>query len=162
MTQILEKNADQASTVCPVGEFVVSSGKLVVSDPCYKRGTWCSGVIAPVKNGTWRATIEITDEGRALTAQCEKPVGEMEAAPFEVGVDSAQAGIFCDSVYPSSKNPNPEFYERCCDATQTGSESAGIVMGRGVAASSQDDGSYSAFVGRDKSGAAVAVRIEFY
>jgi len=162
MTQILEKTVDQTSTVSQIGEFVVSSNKLIVSDPCYEKGTWCSGLIAPVKNGTWRATIEITDEGRALTAKCEEPVGEMEEAPFEVGVDSAQAGIFCDSLYPSPENPNREFYERCCEATQTSPESAGIVMGRGVVANSQDDGSYSAFVGQDEKGAAVAVRIKFY
>lgn len=141
-------------------DFVVTSGKLIISDPCYKRRTWCAGVVERVKNGTWHATIKMTPEGRALIAVCqeERYVGKMKKRRFEVGVDSAQVGIFCDSLYPSRKNPNPGFYETCCEADK-GHLRAGLVMGRGVVCFT-DDGSYTAFVGRNKEGLAVAVRIE--
>lgn len=141
-----------------VDEFVVGSGKLIVSDPCYSRDI--APVVEKAKNGIWRATVEITGDGRTLTAVCEKetPVGETEE--LEVGVDSAQAGIFCASVYPSEEDPNPDFYRTCCDATLKGASNAGIIMMRGVVSTTADDGCYTAFVGRNKDGFAVAVRIE--
>jgi hypothetical protein len=141
--------------------FQVTSGKLVISDPCYPRGTWCAGVVERVKNGTWHATVSMTPEGRALTALCEgeEYVGTMKKRHFEVGVDSAQLGIFCDSLFPSRKNTNPEFREACRDA-YTENLRAGVVLGRGVVCFT-DDGSYTAFVGRNKDRLAVAVRIEF-
>lgn len=101
-----------------------------------------------------------SSEGRALVAMCqeEKYVGKMRKRRFEVGVDSAQVGIFCDSLYPSRKNPNPGFYEACCEADK-GQLRPGLVMGRGVVCFT-DDGSYTAFVGRNKEGLAVAVLVE--
>ena len=43
--------------------FVIKSGKIMLSDPCYDLGTIYQGVIDKVKNGVWIAdTIE--DGGR--------------------------------------------------------------------------------------------------
>lgn len=141
-------------------DFEVTSGRLIISDPCYSRRTWCAGAVERVKNGVWHASVETTPEGRALVAVCDKeePVGKMMRRRFEVGVDSAQVGIFCDSLYPSRKNPNPGFYEACREAFKSTSR-AGLVMGRGVVCFT-DDGSCTAFVGRNKDRLAVAVRIE--
>ena len=36
-----------------VGGFEVKSGKLMVSDPCYKKDTWCQKVLNDVRNGKW-------------------------------------------------------------------------------------------------------------
>lgn len=141
-----------------IDDFVVTSEALIVSDPCW--APMSAHKVERATKGLWRATVEITPESRILAAVCEgeKPFEELEQ--FEVGVDSAQAGIFCESLYPTEEKPTPGFYEACCHATQ-GESRAGIIMGRGVVASSTDDGAYKAFVGRNKEGFAVAVRIEF-
>jgi hypothetical protein len=35
----------------PVGKFYIKSGKVMVSDPCYKIGTWCQGTLKNIKKG---------------------------------------------------------------------------------------------------------------
>jgi Protein of unknown function (DUF3892) len=141
-----------------VGYFKVTSGELIISDPCYRPG---SGSVKPAKNGKWRATVETTPEGRALVAMCEdeEPVDGMKIAGFEVGVDSAQAGIFCAGAYPSEKNPKPGFYKACCETPRKSGLNAAIVKHRGVVVGT-DDGSYRAFVGQNGKGQAVSIRIE--
>jgi hypothetical protein len=141
-----------------VGEFMVASGKLIISDPCYQRGMWCAGVIENAKNGNWQVTVEITDRGRTLVATCEGPVGEMKKAPFHGSVDSAQVGIFCDSLFPSPWNPSPGFHKGCCEAVELDEVEAGIVLGGG-AVSSVLEGTYRAYVGRNRDKQAVAVQI---
>lgn len=37
----------------PSNTFVVSSGALRVTDPCYDADTWCAGTLDDVKNGIW-------------------------------------------------------------------------------------------------------------
>lgn len=47
----------------PIETFIVSSGSLRVTDPCYDTETWCAGTVDDVSNGTWSAF--------AGTAHCE-------------------------------------------------------------------------------------------
>jgi hypothetical protein len=141
-----------------IGEFMVASGKLIVSDPCYSRGMWCAGVIENARNSTWRVTLETTGRGhRTLTASCASPLGEMRKAPFRGAVDSGQVGIFCDSLFPTPWNPSPGFHQSC-EAAGLGELQTGIVLGGGVVASLLETG-YRAFVGRDRDRQAVAVQI---
>jgi len=91
-----------------LGTFVVTSGKFVVSDPCYKRGTWCMGVLDNVRNGKWEAEAVRSNEGSwgervaeliAYTGRAPKRDAAWEKCEFEIGVDSGQAGIFDDAHY---------------------------------------------------------------
>jgi hypothetical protein len=92
-------------------QFEVTSGKMVLSDPCYKLGTWCQGVIDNVKNGTWVGIIEQSDEGACgsrnsilislnVEAMKKNPrletqlMGGGELLGFDGGVDSGQFGHF--------------------------------------------------------------------
>jgi hypothetical protein len=43
-------------------KFEVTSGKMVLSDPCYTIPTWCQGVVDRVKNGTWVTEANKTDQ----------------------------------------------------------------------------------------------------
>lgn len=150
-----------------VGYFKVTSGQIVISDPCWapntkenkELGLWRAGAV-DAKNGTWRATVEPLPEGRALVAVCEKGEmdGEMEMADFEVGVDAAQVGMFCASAYPSPEKPKPGFHKACRE-TPRKHVGAAIIRHRGVIVGT-DDGSYRAFVGYNKDNVAVALRIE--
>ena len=87
-----------------LGQFNVSTGKMVVSDPIYTLGTWCQAVLENVKNGTWNATMEQSNEGdwgmrnAVLTALHETAVGFEESdwvpSDAQIGADSAQVGIY--------------------------------------------------------------------
>lgn len=47
----------------PLGQFEITSGKAVVSDPCYERNenTMILGVLNNVSNGTWAAHVHKTE-----------------------------------------------------------------------------------------------------
>ena len=92
-------------------KFEVTSGKMILSDPCYVVPTWCQGVVDNVKNGTWVGRVEHSDEGNwgvrnsilisiNLEAISKMPLLEQdlfsmgELLPFEGGVDSGQFGHF--------------------------------------------------------------------
>jgi len=92
-------------------KFEVTSGKMILSDPCYTLDTWCMGIIDNVKNGEWIGVIEQSDEGdwgvrnsmlisMSVDAMTKNPNLERELMtsgkplPFEGGVDSGQFGHF--------------------------------------------------------------------
>ena len=45
-----------------IGTFSLGT-KVMVSDPCYKLGTWCQGVLENVKSGIWEAYLKMIDTG---------------------------------------------------------------------------------------------------
>lgn len=102
------------------------SDKVVVSDPCYERGTWCMGIIENVKKGKWRTFVEYYDDGKWGTRVKNLIVSHNRATPtrirramdFEVGVDSGCAGVFCDSIYPMRENEN--WRDKVSDVTMEG------------------------------------------
>jgi hypothetical protein len=109
-----------------LGSIQLTSGKVVVSDPCYERGTWCMGGLSDVLPGTWETAIvhspacpadvtdiiarweynrvhELmaahTDHQELISAGAANDYSQWEVADFHVGVDSGQAGIFDDTFY---------------------------------------------------------------
>lgn len=146
-----------------------------ITDPCYSRGTWCMGEVK-TKPGVWYTAALMSDEGswgmrvKTLLAWHESSDDftaeyTLNKLPFEVGVDSGQAGIFCESIYPDGDTTGEygdlnAFYGKACAASDTGS-AFGIVDGRGVCSESgYGDGGYSAFAKFDGD-ECVAIRIEF-
>lgn len=111
---------------------ITLSEVVVVSDPCYSRGTWCAGTVNNMLPGTYVPMIVYSSEGysngrvaqlivhhESVTLQDLK---KGTCAKFIVGVDSGQAGIFCDSIYPHEENTGEysdktSFYGQCCEAT---------------------------------------------
>lgn len=160
-----------------VGEFDVESGALVVTDPCYDLGTWCAGKITGVLNGRWHASIDHLPDDPYYTSSIHivheshsHDVGSLEftLSPFEVGVDSGQAGFFDESIYPPGVRPNDsywngdEFYDECCYATCDSANGFGVIRGKGVVTRSGfGDGGYSCYVARDPGGHVVAAKIVF-
>jgi hypothetical protein len=106
--------------------------KVIVSDPCYTRGTWCHGSVEGLLPGKYNCIVTYSDEGSwgervsQLTVHHESvkvtQLRKGEVAEFTVGVDSGQAGIFCDSIYPEGEDigeysEKNSFYGACCNAT---------------------------------------------
>ena len=163
-----------------LGTFELTSPVLRISDPCYDRDVWCCGTIENCKPGSWETAVLMQDEGdwgirnAILVARHEESGPELEAfrkvlngkdktwqeCPFEVGVDSGQAGIFDDEHYqdnsifddmPVEKSCSDDiWYRHCCDITLS-SLSAGVLPYGVVSSSDYGDGGYAAFkhIGED-------------
>ena len=136
--------------------------RVMVSDPCYEVGTWCQGIV-PIKDGTYRAFVIVTDEGVWGKRNAElivlredtefsNPVMPFEPEPldFEVGVDSGQAGIF-NLPYYEKNQPDDSFdkegawYNRICEITLNGDECGTIDNEGVVSASGIGDGGYNCY-----------------
>jgi hypothetical protein len=160
-----------------VGKFEVKSGILVVTDPCYGRGTWCMGSLDNVKKGQWEGYALLSDEGEWGKRVAELVIHHTDRAllsedmdtaeEISVGVDSGQAGFFDDSIYPASKDEQGDygdlstFYGRACEATGSAC-GAGIVDGAGIVSSSGfGDGGYRCWTKRDAAGQVIGAKIVF-
>jgi len=164
----------------PPVTFKVDSGRLIVTDPCYTQGTWCSGLLTDVRQGVWEATALIVDSGDwggrvaklMVRHQEHDDLSEpQELCGFEVGVDSGQAGFFDFHIYPQGDETGDygdlsTFYGRACYATlgddrNEHSQCGGVVDGHGVATRSGfGDGGYDCYARRDN-GEVVAAMIVF-
>lgn len=115
--------------------FKITSGKMIVTDPCYDKQTWCQAKLDNVRNGTWYATAEYSDEGNwgervaglwvwHSDLKIENPSRDFpvcpEFIPADIGVDSGQAGFFDLDKYPDDPHKDDEFYNNVCDITLSG------------------------------------------
>jgi len=143
-----------------LGLFEVASGTVVISDPCYERGTWCAGELA-VKKGTWKAFVIFRDNrvGELLAYHTSINLSTLkgwEMLPFEVGVDSGQAGIFDDIVYAR----DDDAWYRSCSAITLKAPGAGVLKNGVVAESGHGDGSYNCYTSKLE-GEIIAIKIIF-
>ena len=148
----------------------IQLGKRVrVSDPCYGTGVWCSGAVDNVKEGTYNVDVEISDEGmwgkrvKSLTAIHSEYSGHsiIQKAPFEVGVDSGQAGIYDEDYYRqyhSEDDCNDDWYKEVCDLTDPFGTKDGKCV---VSSSGYGDGGYNCYLLRDKNNEVVGFQIVF-
>ncbi|MEC0093198.1 DUF4241 domain-containing protein [Paenibacillus macquariensis] len=164
-----------------LGNFELTSGQIVVSDPCYElnRDTIIMGVLDNVLNGTWVAQVgktEVRDWGEAcskLTAFHSSVAEQVEhlewvKCSFIVGVDSGQAGIFDINKYriPDSDvqetdtDTDSDWYLSCCDITESGHE-AGVLDGGVVSHTGMGDGTYGAYTATNNDNQVIAVKIIF-
>lgn len=115
--------------------FEITSGKMIVTDPCYDKETWCQAKLDNVKIGKWHATAEYSDEGEwgARVASIwvwhdslgiDNPGRDFpccnESIPADIGVDSGQAGFFDLEKYPDDPHKDDAFYNAVCKLTLAG------------------------------------------
>jgi hypothetical protein len=159
-----------------LGTFRVNSGKLRITDPCYETDVWCAGEI-PAVNGIWNAKIVITNEGmwgdRVQRLICThvgdgtKYYKNVKSAglPFEVGVDSGQAGVYDAEMFALNRggeyDDKSSFYGRVCEQTLGGSQ-GGVIEWGATSRSGYGDGGYSGYVRKLRNGKAIQVEIEFF
>ncbi|MBE9915685.1 DUF4241 domain-containing protein [Paenibacillus donghaensis] len=168
--------------IIPLGQFEVTSGKVVVSDPCYDLNpeTIIMGVLENVLNGNWNAEVhktEVRDWGEAcsrLIAFHDAFAGRQDELAwikgnFIVGVDSGQAGIFDVNKYrlpdPGVQEMEPDttdsdWYYVCCDLTGS-EEEAGVLDGGVVSHSGLGDGGYAAYYAVNDQNQIIGVKIIF-
>ena len=150
-----------------LGTFDIS-GKMRVSDPCYRPETWCSGVL-DTRPGRWEAAVLVLDSSTtggwgdrvAVIAvkheYCELPLSTdtinkslhnmylcgWKIADFEVGVDSGQAGFYDEDKFVARNGgDDDDWYDMVCDITLS-EQSAGVFDDGAVSSSGYGDGGYS-------------------
>lgn len=158
-----------------------TSGKLIVTDPCYERVSETDMLqsVVPVKPGKWFARIQTSDEGNWGSRVAELTANHHEnvLSPYwewygSCGVDSGQLGFFDYDKYPIGVNGYTaeyddvnNWYKKACNETyqeNNKEKKAGIVEGMGVNSSSGfGDGQYEVFVGRNDDGEIVAIKAVF-
>ena len=103
------------------------------TDPCYSRDTWCAVWNIKVKPGEWNYKVQYSKDewgggegvkSLSIFHDSVKPShsGFKLVEAEEIGVDSGQAGFFCDSIYPKGKKTGDyrdkeSFYGQCGEAT---------------------------------------------
>lgn len=155
-----------------------------VSDPCYDNDVWCKTKLTDVLPGNYNVFVEKGDEGgwgmrvKSLRVIHEdfSDSGDWEEHS-EIGVDSGQAGIFCETSYRndivaesivtppndfkiSGKSEGDLWYEKMCDFTlsedQCGVYETGVVTSSGIG-----DGGYPLDVIRERNGYIVGMKITY-
>ena len=162
-----------------IGSFEVTSGKLRVTDPCYDRDTRCAGTIENALKGWWNASVVKTDGSDGWGRRCATLIVQHKSYYFlpesykwvktgiDVGVDSGQAGVFEDSLYPHGETgeygDTTTFYGRACNQSidKDGCGTAGVIAEGAVSSSGYGDGSYDCYTITEQDGTVIAVKIEF-
>jgi hypothetical protein len=156
-------------------KFEITSGKMVISDPCYAIPTWCQGVVERVKNGTWVSDVEkVQSWGErvsilfAINEQALKDnpnlkdelINSQNELPFTFGVDSGQLGFFDHEHYRNDNSatelPKYDFgddydvdggdvWYRAVCDLTLASEQWGVLPFGVVSSSGYGDGSYPVF-----------------
>lgn len=159
-----------------------------VSDPCYTDDVWCKTQLTNVKPGDYRVTVEKTELYGWGNRVSKLQVVHLDHVGIshdnfnwkehsEIGVDSGQAGIFCESSYRNDEvakdivTPESDFflsirdqsgdvfYEKMCKFTlsqQWGAYDTGVVTSSGVG-----DGGYPLDVLKLEDGTIVGMRITY-
>lgn len=155
--------------------FIKFKNTVVVTDPCYATGIWCSKLLGNVKEGKFKCLFRILydeESGRRVSSLIAIHEGFLKCIDFKdkfqfdskkickipyynvIGVDSGQAGIFNYDYYVAHQpddnwepdiKGNKSWYRKVCDIT--GSEQlGGVIDNNGVVSQSGDgDGPYNCF-----------------
>lgn len=183
LSTFIDRNVPKVNTNKPntVGTFTVESGKLIVSDPCYQvdKEEDLQIILSNVKNGKWTALISYTPDEAVESLLVfygeKKPSGKWHVNDKQIGVDSAQAGIFDlkafgrdDAIQYEVKNVHDieinevglKYYVACADMVASDSQ-GGVVSGGAVSMSGYGDGMYEVKVKYNISKEVVGVMIGF-
>jgi len=139
-----------------IGIFHITSGDVIISDPCYEKGIWCQGVLHNVMKGEWKAYLLESDNdddirvAELIVVKKEYDMKDIDTwieSNFPIGVDSGQCGIFDKSLYPNGETGeygyNDTFYGKCCNITEL--DGGGVLEFGVVSSSGYGDGGYTCF-----------------
>jgi len=164
--------------ICGLGTFVLATPALLVTDPCYEKGTWCTGELE-ARTGEWAAQVTMrssySGHRNAILLVAHTSVDirgvvleELEDSGINAGVDSGQAGFFEKARYPDDKNQfeyeDHTWYGQVCEKTLNDKGgNASISPGRFGAVSQTfwGDGGYPVLVQKDADGLVVAAALIF-
>lgn len=163
-----------------IGHFIVESGNMIVTDPCYPIEEAEMQVhLSNVKKGKWNASISYTEDNvvKNLTAYLaeKKPNGKWHDCSKPIAVDSAQAGLFDSALFGKDEaidyeventygidmdSDGAKYYVACSDMVASDAQ-AGVIPGGAVAMSGYGDGLYDVKVKYTIAKEIVGVMIDF-
>jgi hypothetical protein len=162
-----------------LGSFVLHTPTMLVTDPCYEKGTWCTGEFE-ARTGVWHARAMLRDDGHGghrnavLLVAHESlsldglVLAEMARSDIDAGVDSGQAGFFEKARYPDDKaqleSDDGTWYSAVCEITLDSARHGAGIAPRDCGAVSQTfwgDGGYPCFVTKDDAGLVIAAALVF-
>lgn len=134
-----------------LGNFEVTSGKIIVTDPCYQ---FDEDNVISARSGKWEALIDYDAQGHVSELlvrhiHCQELFPSNTELDVTCPVDSGQAGVFDADRYAQhqggSYNRPDTFYGQCCQLTN--SNDGGIVVEEGtsigaVSTTGYGDGNY--------------------
>ena len=149
--------------------YITLGDKVMVSDPCYKLGTWCQDLLEDVQPGRYRCSLLISDEGEwgnrvtFLTASHSDvenitfDLSDLESESGDIGVDSGMCGIF-DYEYYKTVAGDEDWYDEVCkvDDGNTFDEKAVI------SSSGYGDGCYDLLVNRNDEGKLNFICVDYF
>lgn len=163
-----------------VGTFEVTTGMLIVSDPCYNYREYdgsdykVMSLLADVRNGKWNVFTKTGKDTDGWGNRVMELFAFHDNYMFEtfeefnpdLCVDSGQMSINDASAYPSFNGEDHGeyddlngYYGRACALTQ--SKEAGVFPGGCVSSSGFGDGGYPGYLAKDSHGRVVAVKVVF-
>lgn len=166
-----------------LGTFNISSGKVLITDPCYDKDCVYQAKLDNVKCGAWFARVVIQEEDRvsrlvAMHQNYQKPRGlTWKNVSYDIGVDSGMAGMFDTNVYRDDslvketprfisengfipwKDSGDVWFAMCADAVHYSNNSGGVLTGGCVSGTGYGDGVYKAEALRNGDGEVVGIRI---
>jgi hypothetical protein len=164
---------------------IILSKNVRVSDPCYTDDVWCKTQLTNVLPGAYNWSVSFNDtsgwghrvSGITLIHESFDDDDSIEwQYHSEIGVDSGQAGIFCETSYRNDEvasgitTPDVDFgmpdggegekwYTKMCKFTLSedsyGAYDTGLVSSSGIG-----DGQYPLYVAYDKDNNIIAMKIE--
>ena len=171
-------------------EFIITSGRMVISDPSYELNELKNTTIENVKNGKWDSVVIHSDDNKHIESLIiinYKGVREDESMFNELNyifedenqlqrlfsVDSGQFGFFdlegyrnnkkCQKIKRHSKviiKPEDAFYSICCDRVSS-TEGWGTLPFGVVSSSGCGDGLYEVFALKNKQGEYCVFGVDF-
>jgi len=153
------------------------SDTVIVSDPCYRRDTWCNAKDVAVKPGKYATYIVNKDEregGISIpslivvhTDFVKSLKNNWEPYDCTIGIDSGLCGIFDDAAYPDYGYTTGDYDDRdslfgeCCALTPN-RPYGGILRDRnGVVSSSGHCGGDSVLLCQYHAGERIALMVDF-
>lgn len=157
-------------------EFLLG-GSVLVTDPCYDIGTWCTAQLDNVHPGTWVGHVIKSNEGNwgircaelvALHKDHLNDIIVWNKTSHQIGVDSGQAGFFdpikfeTHNMQSSCDFENPKtFYDKCGQATLS-LKRFGVIENCGIVTSSgYGDGVYDLYIAYSNNGQIIGLRLVF-
>lgn len=141
-----------------LGTFEVTSGQIMVSDPCYHEGS----TILNAKYGTWEAKVVYSykDHGRVkeLYAYHKDHPRGIYFNNYQVGVDSGQMSV-SDLQYYNDNVASNGWYEKICKLTLN-RDQGGVFEQICASSTGYGDGGYDLMV-NEVDGLVVGVMIDF-
>lgn len=173
---------------------ILLSENVMVSDPCYEDPTWCQAKLSNVLPGYYNPYCKITDSGDwgernsmllVIHEDYDGKLLDWEETPYDIGVDSGQAGIFNLPTYRNDAHsvlqehpepskvpgcsweygrfgdePGEKFYDLMCGITLNNEDGCGVYDQGVVSRSGYGDGGYKLYIAKDN-GNIIGMCIDF-